>query len=79
MNSRGTRIAQRITGDMLASRDNVAAIPTAQAAVAGTQWNQVVARPRERDSGGTINVIASENKQQNLEIYVRNRRWACSA
>ena len=75
MNSRGTRIAHRITGDMLASSDNVAAIPTAQAAAEGTQCNRVFERPRERGTGGTVRVIARENKQKSREKYVRNRRW----
>ncbi|BBX22880.1 hypothetical protein MTER_22910 [Mycolicibacter terrae] len=71
MNSRGTRMTQRITGDMLASSDNVAAVPTAQAAAAGTQCKREVERLRER---GTVRVIARENKQSNREKGVRPAR-----
>jgi hypothetical protein len=43
MNSRGTLISHRITGDTLAISDNVAMTPTVQPLAAGTQ------RSRERD------------------------------
>ncbi len=43
MNSRGTLMSQRISGDTLASKDSVAMTPTVQPAAAGTQ------RSRERD------------------------------
>ena len=44
MNSRGTRMAHRITGDTLAISDRVAMTPTVQPEAAGTQ------RSRESDS-----------------------------
>jgi len=62
---------------MLASSEKVAAIPTAQAAAAGTQCRRLGALSRERETGGTVNVIARDNKQENREKDekdVRNRR-----
>jgi hypothetical protein len=44
MNSRGTLMSRRSTGDMLASSDRVAMTPTVQPATAGTQWYREVGR-----------------------------------
>ena len=49
MNSRGTRIAHRITGDTLAISDSVAMTPTVQPAAAGTQRSREVDSLRGRD------------------------------
>ena len=53
MNSRGTLISHRISGDTLASSDRVAMTPTVQPAAAGTQryreLDRLPARP-ERES-----------------------------
>ncbi|BBZ22852.1 hypothetical protein MHIB_12700 [Mycolicibacter hiberniae] len=67
-----------MTGDMLASSDKPAAIPTAQAAAVGTQWSRDGARLRERGTGGTVKVIASENRQTNRKYGVRRDRSAGS-
>ena len=50
MNSRGTLIAHRITGDMLAISDSVAMTPTVHPAAAGTQRSREVDRLRGRDA-----------------------------
>src|ERR1700758_5683409 len=50
MNSRGTLIAHRSTGDTLAISDSVAMTPTVQPAAAGTQRNREVDRLRGRDA-----------------------------
>src|ERR1700761_7151336 len=48
MNSRGTLISQRISGETLASNDRVAMTPTDQPAAAGIQRYREFDRPRER-------------------------------
>ena|ERR1700720_4643778 len=48
MNSRGTLISHRISGDTLAIRDRVAMTPTVQPAVAGTQRYREFGRLPER-------------------------------
>jgi hypothetical protein len=50
MNSRGTRMAHRITGDTLAISDRVAITPTVQPAAAGTQRSREVDSLRGRDA-----------------------------
>jgi hypothetical protein len=50
MNSRGTRMAQRIAGDTLAISDRVAITPTVQPAAAGTQRSREVDSVRGRDA-----------------------------
>ena len=50
MNSRGTRIAHRITGDTLAISDRVAMTPTVQPAAAGTQRSRELDSIRGRDA-----------------------------
>ena len=48
MNSRGTLISHRISGDTLASKDRVAMTPTVQPAAAGTHRNRECDRLPER-------------------------------
>jgi hypothetical protein len=48
MNSRGTLMSHRISGDTLANSDNVAMTPTIQPAVAGTQRYREFGRLPER-------------------------------
>ena len=48
MNSRGTLISHRISGDTLASSDRVAMTPTVQPAAAGTQRYRELGRLLER-------------------------------
>src|ERR1700722_9495488 len=50
MNSRGTLISQRITGDTLAISDNVAMTPTVQPQAAGTQRSRELDWLRKRDA-----------------------------
>ena len=50
MNSRGTLIAHRTTGDTLAISDSVAMTPTVHPAAAGTQRSREVDRLRGRDA-----------------------------
>ena len=52
MNSRGTLISHRITGDTLAISDSVAMTPTVQPAAAGTQRYRENRLPRPRRSEG---------------------------
>src|SRR5271166_2787276 len=49
MNSRGTLMSQRNSGDTLASSDKVAMTPTVQPAAAGTQWYREVGLLSDRD------------------------------
>src|SRR5581483_3544007 len=50
MNSRGTLMAHRITGDTLAISDSVAMTPTVHPAAAGAQRSREVDRLRGRDA-----------------------------
>src|SRR5436305_11804678 len=50
MNSRGTRMAHRITGDTLAISDRVAMTPMVQPAAAGTQRRREIDSLRGRDA-----------------------------
>src|ERR1700733_14875691 len=50
MNSRGTLISHRITGDTLAISDKVAMTPTVQPAAAGTQRSRELDWLRRRDA-----------------------------
>src|SRR5579859_1369025 len=50
MNSRGTRMAHRITGDTLAISDRVAITPTVQPAAIGTQRSRELGLLRARDA-----------------------------
>src|ERR1700735_3729290 len=50
MNSRGTLMTHRITGDTLAISDSVAMTPTIQPAAAGTQRSRDFGWLRERDA-----------------------------
>src|ERR1700728_7530 len=50
MNSRGTLISHRITGDTLAINDKVAMTPTVQPAAAGTQRSRELDWLRRRDA-----------------------------
>jgi len=50
MNSRGTLISHRITGDTLAISDRVAMTPTVQPAAAGTQRSRELDWLRRRDA-----------------------------
>src|ERR1700753_4456579 len=52
MNSRGTLISHRITGDTLAISDKVAISPTVQPAAAGTQRSRELGWLRRRDAVG---------------------------
>ncbi|EUA35298.1 hypothetical protein I552_6088 [Mycobacterium xenopi 3993] len=44
MNSRGTLMSHRTSGDTLATSDRVAMTPTVQPAAAGTQWYREAGR-----------------------------------
>ena len=50
MNSRGTLMTHRTTGETLAISDSVAMTPTVHPAAAGTQRSREVARLRRRDA-----------------------------
>jgi len=50
MNSRGTLISHRITGDTLAISERVAMTPTVQPAAAGTQRSRELDWLRRRDA-----------------------------
>ncbi|GLB86017.1 hypothetical protein Mkiyose1665_55810 [Mycobacterium kiyosense] len=58
MNSRGSWMSQRISGDRLASSDTVAMTPTVQPATAGSQWYRDDGRRTER---GLMSVTDGED------------------
>src|ERR1700722_8482393 len=69
MNSRGPLITHRISGDTLASNDNVAMTPTIQPAAAGTQRYRELGRPPERDpERGVASVTDREDIPSNREM-----------
>src|SRR5580704_5471804 len=73
MNSRGTRISHRITGDTLAISDNVAMTPTVQPAAAGTQRSRELDWLRGRDA---VRVTDREDIRSSYEMCIDEHRIA---
>ena len=73
MNSRGTLMTHRITGDTLAISDSVAMTPTVQPAAAGTQRSRDFDWLRGRDA---VRVTDCEDIRSSYEMCIDEHRIA---
>lgn len=80
MNSRGTLMSQRISGDTLASSDSVAMTPTVQPAAAGTQryreWDRLPERGPERGEASVTDredITSTREMPGEVQIVVKSR------
>src|ERR1700753_3009634 len=76
MNSRGTLISQRISGDTLANKDSVAMTPTVPPAAAGTHRYREFDRLLERE---VASVTDREDIPSNREMPDEAPRVVCRA
>ncbi len=67
MNSRGTLMTHRITGDTLAISDSVAMTPTVHPAAAGTQRSREIDLARGRDA---VRVTDREDIRSSWEMCI---------